>query len=154
MIIWRGWGLLAVLYIALCAALLGGLLGASVLQSSAAAGPLAGIGIAIGGALATAHGWYLNIIGPRKRSLAWAEVEKRRLTRAADEGTLVIGNVRPSSREEAHALVDQVLENGKRQIGRHGPHSVFWIPMEVIAILAIAGGVVLAVATGIVALSA
>lgn len=154
MVIWRGWGVLAFIYVAGFAALLGGLLGASLLQSSAAAAPLAGIGIALGGALAAAHGWYLNIIDPRKRAQAWADAEEPRLALAAEEGTLVVGSVRPSSREEAHALVEQVLADGKRQIGRHGPHSLFFIPMEAVGIIAIVGGLVVAVVTAVGALSA
>ena len=42
---------------------------------------------------------------------------------------------------------ETILTDGRRAIGRHGPHSVFWIPMEIIGILAIVGGLVLAGAT-------
>ncbi|WP_345081928.1 hypothetical protein [Brachybacterium paraconglomeratum] len=147
MIIWRGWGVLAVVYIALCAAFLGGLIGASVLQSSAAAGPLAGLGIMIGGALAAVHGWYLNVHGPRKRADQWEEAERPRLEDAADRGLLVVGNTQPSSPEEAAQMIESVITDGRRAIGRHGPHSVFWIPMEIIGILAIVGGAILAAAT-------
>ena len=44
-------------------------------------------------------------------------------------------------------MIEAVLTDGRRAIGRHGPHSVFWIPMEIIGILAIVGGLVLAGAT-------
>lgn len=154
MIIWRGWGGLAVVYIGLCAALLGGLLGASILQSSAAAAPLAGLGILIGGALTAAHGWSLNVLRPRKRADQWEEVERPRLESAADRGVLVVGNTQPSSPEEAAQMIESVIADGRRTIGRHGPHSVFWIPMEIIGILAMVGGLVLAAATLVSALTA
>lgn len=51
-------------------------------------------------------------------------------------------------------MIEQHLADGRRVIGRHGPHSVFWIPMEVIGIIAVVGGVLLAVSTGIGALTA
>lgn len=145
MIIWRGWGVLAIVYIALCAALLGGLLGASILQSSTAAGALAGLGIFIGGALATVHGWYLNVIRPRKRADQWEAAERPRLEDAADRGALVVGNTQPRSPEEAAQMIESVLADGRRTIGGHGPHSVFWIPMEVIGILGMVAGVIVAV---------
>lgn len=147
MIIWRGWGFLAIVYIALGAALLGGLIGASLLQSSTAAGPLAGVGILIGGALTAVHGWYLNVLRPRRRADEWEQAERPRLEAAADQGTLVVANVQTRSPEEAADMIEAVLTDGRRAIGRHGPHSVFWIPMEIIGILAIVGGLVLAGAT-------
>lgn len=147
MIIWRGWGGLAIVYIGACAALLGGLLGASILQSSTAAGPLAGLGILIGGAITAVHGWYLNVLLPRKRAEQWEAAERPRLEDAADRGVLVVGNTLPSSPEEAAQMIESVIADGRRAIGRHGPHSVFWIPMEVIGILAMVGGIVLAGAT-------
>lgn len=147
MIIWRGWGFLAVVYIGLCAAFFGGLIGASLLQSSTAAGPLAGLGILLGGALTALHGWYLNVLRPRTRADQWEEAERPRLEDAADRGALVVGNTRPSSPEEAAQMIESVIADGRRTLGRHGPHSVFWIPMEVIGILAMVGGVILAGAT-------
>lgn len=153
MIIWRGGGILAVVYVGLSAALLGGALGA-VLPSPGAAPVLAGMGIVVGGALTILHGWYLNIARPRARAVRWEGAERPRLQQAAADGVLVVDSVQPRSREEADAMIEQHLAEGRRVIGRHGPHSMFWIPMEVVGILAVVGGLVLAVSTGIGALTA
>ncbi|HIY24370.1 MAG TPA: hypothetical protein H9837_08715 [Candidatus Brachybacterium merdigallinarum] len=152
MIIWRGWGVLAFVYIAVLAMLLGGALGAGALQSSAAAGPLAGLGIILGGVLTALHGYYLNIMGPKKRAAQWEEAERPRLESAAASGNLVVGNVQPSSRAEADQMIESVLADGRRVIGKHGPHSLFWIPMEAVGILAIIGGLAVVVITTIGAL--
>jgi hypothetical protein len=140
-------------YIAACAALLGGALGAT-LPVPEAAPVLAGVGITIGGALAAVHGWYVNIARPRARAVQWERVERPRLEQAAAEGLLVVDSVRPRSPQEAHAMVEHRLAEGRRVIGRHGPHSVFWIPMEVIGLLAVVGGILLAAVTAIGALTA
>lgn len=140
MIIWRGWGFLAVVYIVICVSLLAGVIGTS-LEIEGAPGMLAGVGLVIGGALAAVHGWYLNIIRPRRRATEWELAERPRLEAAADQGTLVVGNVQPRTHDEAEEMIDGVIENGRRVIGQHGPHSVFWIPMEIIGILAAVIGV-------------
>ena len=151
-IVWRGWGGLAVVYIGLGVGLLGGLLGSALLELPSV-GPFVGLGLLIGGAGTAVHGWYLNVIRPRKKAAEWAEVERPRLEVAADQGSLAFDNVRPSSREEAGQLIDQAIEQGRRRIGQHGPHSVFWIPMEIIGILAMIIGLIVAVVTSIGALT-
>lgn len=57
-----------------------------------------------------------------------------------DQGTLVVDNVQPSSREQAQEMIESVLEQGRRRIKGGAKHSVFWIPMEIIGILAMAFG--------------
>lgn len=147
MIIWRGWGFLAVVYMGVLAALLGGLLGAAVLQQPDLTGALAGVGISLGGVLTYIQGRHLNATLPKQRAEEWAAGERPRLEAAADQGRLVVGNVAPRSREEAQAMVEDVLARGRAQIGAHGQHSVFWIPMEAVGILGIVGGLVLVLAT-------
>lgn len=142
MIIWRGWGFLAVVYIAGCAGLLGGALGAAI-PIDGAGGVLAGVGMMIGGMLTAAHGWYLNDVRPKRKATEWELVERPRLEAAAEQGTLAVGNVQPRTPDESESMIDSVIENGRRVIGRHGPHSVFWIPMEVIGIIAVIGGLFL-----------
>ncbi|MGO1284829.1 MAG: hypothetical protein ACTHWF_12360 [Brachybacterium sp.] len=142
MIIWRGWGFLAVVYIALCAGLLGGALG-SAIAVDGAGGALAGFGVMIGGALTAVHGWYLNIVRPKAKATEWELAERPRLEAAADQGSLVVDSVQPRDRAEAEAMIDSVIADGRRVIGRHGPHSVFWIPMEIIGILALIVGFML-----------
>lgn len=153
MIIWRGWGGLAVLYIGLCAGLLGGLIGTSV-DVEGAPGALAGLGIVIGGLLTAVHGWYLNLVRPKQWATEWELTERPRLEAAAEQGALVVGNVQPRSWEEAESMIDSVIADGRRAIGKHGPHSVFWIPMEIIGILAVIGGLFLAGTTLVSALTA
>lgn len=146
MIIWRGWGFLTVVYVALGAALLGGFVGASLLGSSSAAGVLAGVGIMIGGLLGALHGWYLNTLAPRRRAEEWALAETLRLEAAARNGTLAIDNVRLTSVDDALDQVDVLVERRKAAIARGGRNTVFFVPMEIVGILAIVGGLVLTVA--------
>ena len=97
----------------------------------------------IGGALTAVHGWYLNIVRPKAKATEWELAERPRLEAAADQGSLVVDSVQPRDRAEAEAMIDSVIADGRRVIGRHGPHSVFWIPMEIIGILALIVGFML-----------
>lgn len=153
MVIWKGWGILAVVYIALCGGLLGGAVG-SMVVSEQAIPVTAGLGFMLGGALTALHGWYLNIVRPRGKAAEWERIERPRLEDAAAQGTLVVDNVQPRDRAEADAMIDGVIDRGRAVIGRHGPHSVFWIPMEVIGLLAVVGGLILAVYGGVMLVTA
>lgn len=153
MIIWRGWGFLAVVYIGLCVGLLAGAIGTS-LPYEGAPGVLVGVALVIGGAATAVHGWYLNLVRPKRKATEWELAERPRLEAAADQGSLVVGNVQPRDRDEAEAMIDSVIEDGRRVIGKHGPHSVFWIPMEVIGIIAAIIGAVVFVINLIGALTA
>lgn len=100
------------------------------------------------------HGWYLNLVRPKRKATEWELAERPRLEAAADQGSLVVGNVQPRDHDEAEAMIDSIIEDGRRVIGKHGPHSVFWIPMEVIGIIAVIIGAVVFVINLIGALTA
>ena len=153
MVIWKGWGILAVVYIALCAGLLGGAAGGALVGEQAVPVTV-GMGFVLGGALTTLHGWHLNIARPRAKAADWEAVERPRLVAAAARGALVVDNVQPRDRAEADAMIEDVVARGRTVIGRHGPHSMFWIPMEVIGLLAVAGGLLLAVHGGVMLVTA
>lgn len=142
MIIWKGWGILAVVYIGAMLALLGGVIGTAVLESATATSVLIPLGLLLGGVMTAAHGWYLNNTRPARRADAWAEAERPRLQQAVDQGTLVVDNVRPASREQAQEMMESVLERGRRSIKGGPKHSVFWIPMEIIGIIAMGAGLI------------
>ncbi|MBK0330838.1 hypothetical protein I8D64_05420 [Brachybacterium sp. MASK1Z-5] len=140
MIIWRGWGILAVLYIGALIGLLVGGLGAGVLRFEGAMPLMAGVALLLGGAITTLHGWYVNITAPRSRATAWALEAEPKMQAAAQAGAFAIDGVMPRSREEADAMIDAEITRGRAVIGRHGPHSLFFVPMEAIGILAMVSG--------------
>lgn len=140
MIIWRGWGILSVLYIGGLIGVLVGGIGASVLKFEGAMPLMGGLALLIGGAITTLHGWYVNITAPRSRATAWALEAEPKMQAAAEAGAFAIDGVMPRSREEADSMIDAEVARGQALIGRHGPHSLFFIPMEAIGMLAMASG--------------
>ena len=112
------------------------------------------MGIMIGGALTAVHGWHLNVNLPKRRADQWEATERSRLESAADAGVLVIDHIQPRSLEEAAQMIERVIEDGRRVVGKHEPHSVFWIPMEIVGIPAAIVGLILTGTTLVGALTA
>jgi hypothetical protein len=140
MIIWRGWGILSVLYIGGLIALLAGGVGAGVLGFEGAVPLMMGVAMLLGGAITALHGWYVNITAPRSRATAWALETEPKMYAAAEAGAFAINGIMPRSREEADEMIQGEIARGQAVIGRHGPHSLFFIPMEILGIVAMVGG--------------
>lgn len=145
MIIWKGWGLLGALYIILSVALTAGLIGS--MAPPQAIPFLLGLGLLLGGAATAVHGWFLNVRGPKRRFAEWEAQERPRLEAAADTGRITLDHVQPRSREEAQQMVETIIERGRAQFARGGSHhTLFFIPMEIIGLLAMGGSVVALIA--------
>lgn len=147
MIVWRGFGFAAVLLGGL-GALLG--VGLSALVGDGEPNSvLVGIGLLLGAAATFALGWWLNVIRPQQQAQRWATERGVELRQAVDSGRFqAVPGVVPSSYAEAQALSQQMLERETAEVGRRlsGVHTLFWIPMQWIAVV-IAGIGVLAMAT-------
>ena len=140
MVVWRGFGILAFFLIAGGAAL-----GGSTYQMAGS-----GIGIVVGGLASYFLGQYLNIQRPEQQINQAIEQRAHQLHAAAENGTFYLGpgNPMPTSRAEAHAQADQLLEQERARIADAGrnTHTLFWIPMQYIGLIAAVGGLIMAVA--------
>lgn len=142
MIIWRGWGILAVLY-----ALAGGGIGGAI------AGPF---GVAVGLLAAAVGTWftgqYFNQQRPRKNLADWKSARSQQLDHLVGAGQFSLGpgQPQPRSMDEARWQADELLAAEERSAsqGLLNRHSVFWIPMQYLAFV-IAVGAVIALATGL-----
>ena len=134
MIIWRGWGILAFIY-TLVGLALGAALGSAVSTGSDSTLMFMGLGGLIGAAGGFAHGWYLNVVSPRKKAEAWEVAERPRLQEAAQSGRLVYRNTQPSTAAEADQMIEAIIADGRGQFKRMGYHSIFWVPMQWISIV-------------------
>lgn len=138
MIVWRGWGVLVFIYAGLGGA------GLAALGSAMGAGTgvFFGLGVILGAALGFVHGWYLNVISPRKKYEAWAEQERPRLQAAAEQGRLAYNNTTPATAAEADQMIEAIIADGQAQFKRLGHHSLFFIPMQWAAVVAAIIGVI------------
>lgn len=124
MVIWRGWGILAVLF-----------LGAGAGLGSAVGGRVGLVlGLLVGAAACWAVGQRMNATGPAAKVAAYREARAAELHAMADAGTfhLGAGHPAPTSYEEAHAQADY-LANAEADAlkGRgHNAHTLFFIPMQ------------------------
>ncbi len=136
MIIWQGWGILAVAYVFLAAMLFGGV-GSSFLPESAIP-----YSVAIGMLLAAVATWFtgirMNRTGPQRQVDEWAAQRESELDGLVRTGRFSLGPGRPqpSSEAEARQMADALLEHERSQTaGAFNRHRVFWIPMQYFAVL-------------------
>ncbi|HIY66693.1 MAG TPA: hypothetical protein H9830_10510 [Candidatus Agrococcus pullicola] len=144
MIVWRGWGVLVFIYAGVGAIALGAL-GGLMFPAGGATTIFVGFGIIIGAALGFLHGWYLNVLSPRKKYEAWALQERPRLQEAAEGGRLAYRNVTPTTAAESDQMIEAIIADGQAEFKRMGYHSLFFIPMQWAAVVAALIGVVLIV---------
>ncbi len=146
MIVWRGFGFLAVILGAL-----GALLGTGLASLAGDEGnvTLIGVGLAIGGVATAALGWYLNVINPQKKAQTWIAQRQAELQQAVAAGRFQPApGIVPSSHAEAQAQADQMLAQESAQVTKklRNIHTLFWIPMQFIGVVIVVIGIVVAIA--------
>lgn len=132
MIIWRGFGFLAVILGAL-GFLAGTGLSSLVSSDGEMSGPMIGLGLILGGAATFALGWYLNVINPAKKSETWIGQRRAELSHAVASGQFQSSpGVVPSSQAEAQVQADLMLDQESTAVTRRlrNIHTLFWIPMQ------------------------
>lgn len=148
MIIWAGWGILAVLLPALGAAVMAGIASAMGLDSSGVQA-MVGLGIALGGVGGWFAGKWFNQdrVADQARKLLGGR--RQQLEHLVQTGQFHLGPgfPPPNSYQEASAQADQLFESevGAAEQQLRNRHTVFWIPMQYVSILIAIGGLVIGV---------
>lgn len=134
MIIWRGWGILAIL-IGLVAGILGGGVASTFVDQD-----LLPFTFSLTLILAAVATWFVgswfNKIRPQARIDEWAAARKSQLEQLVGAGQFSLGPGQPQPRsyEEAQAMADQLMEAELAATkSAFNQHSVFWIPMQYFA---------------------
>lgn len=125
MIIWRGWGVLAVLY----------LIAAVLLATVTGPGDRYPLMFAIWVALAGVATWFtgvrLNRKGPSQQANAYLAQRQVEIQQAVEAGIWAPGGIRPSSLEEARASGQATWEAEKAELERaRGGHTLFFVPLQ------------------------
>lgn len=144
MIIWRGWGILAVGYVALammiCVGAGSNLFATSWLPFSASAGLLA----------SAAATWFtgraMNVTRPQAKFDEWFQARSAQLSHLVDTGGFQMGPGQPLPRSHAEARqqADWLLDEESRALRSRmfDVHTVFFIPMQYLAYVFAAIGVI------------
>ncbi|MDR1449620.1 MAG: hypothetical protein LBI84_05375 [Propionibacteriaceae bacterium] len=146
MIIWRGWGVLAIFIPAACAAGLAALFG-----SSGRTGFWTDVGLTAGGVICYFVGRWLNVTRPDRQLAASLADRAAELHADADSGVFSLGPgyAPPTSLAEAHAQADQLAsaeyEAWKKNARRR--HSLFWVPIQYWGLVLGVGGVLVIIFT-------
>ncbi|TWS23706.1 hypothetical protein FK268_15720 [Tsukamurella sputi] len=128
MIIWRGWGILGVLFVPL-----GIFLGFGLGRTNFS---IAG-GLLLGALGCAALGYWLNVVRPRARAAAFAEGRTSELASYIASGHYQpTPGYQPGSVEEARELAGRqvVAEQADVERALRNQNTVFWIPMQFLAI--------------------
>lgn len=149
MIIWRGWGVAAVATVGLSVALclfLGAAVGEDWMTT------FAGLGLVVGGFATFVLGRYLNITRPAQQAESYQAMRSQQLHALVEEGKFSLGpgHPPPTSYAEAHQQADVLVDQEARRIkylGRN-QHTFFFLPLQWVGVVAVAGGV-LVMAVGI-----
>lgn len=130
MIIWRGWGILTIPFVALGLITIGSI-GAK--PGSPNYLPI-GLGLLLGGTLTFLMGYWLNVLRPRQQAETYLEELRARSWQRVQEGTFQLepGAAAPRSAEEATAQVERLLQVQRQQLlrGSGTRNSLFFIPMH------------------------
>lgn len=111
--------------------------------------------LTVAGLICFALGWRLNVVGAEAKARAHADEVRTRLVASMSEGTLQVSpGVAPSSQAEAEAFVAQTVaqQYAEARSALRNRHSVFFIPVQYIGALGLAGAVVVFVYAVITAL--
>lgn len=134
MIIWRGWGIVAVGILAVAMFIFAGL-GSMLLPKSAQL-----YAIAFGIAAAAVGTWFagiaLNKTAPQKKIDAWAANRQHQLTQLVNAGQFSLGpgQPQPQSHEEAQQMAAALFEAEKKQLsGAYNQNTLFFIPVQYFA---------------------
>lgn len=129
-IIWRGWGILPVLYT----------LGAFVLVMVSGDLPFAmGTGLAVAALATWFTGVALNRTLPEKKVDRWATERKNELNTYVANGTFSLGpgHPLPANTDVARQMADSLLESETTTAHRElsNNHTLFWIPLQYMAVV-------------------
>ena len=100
--------------------------------------------LAVAGLICFALGWRLNVVGAETKARAHADEVRTRLLASMNEGTLQTSpGVAPSSQAEAEAFVAQTVaqQYAEARSTLRNQHSVFYIPVQYIGVLGLAGAI-------------
>jgi hypothetical protein len=141
MIVWRGWGILALIF----PMILFGIAMASTKANTIAGGA----GMLVGAAGAYVFGDWINKKRPVAKLTDFVEQRTVQLHSYADQGTFSLGpgHAQPTSLAEAHQQADWLVNQEAEQLTKvaYNRHTVFWIPMQWVAMAPTVGGVVLVI---------
>jgi hypothetical protein len=153
MIIWRGWGVLAAVYVGLAMILFLGV-GSTFLDDSAL--PFsAAIGLIIAGAATWFTGQALNVTGPLRKVEEWRVHRELQLAELVESGQVSLGPGQPQPRsyEEAQQMSEALLQEEVKVAQRvKNVHTLFFIPMQFWAFI-FAGIAVFAIVSGIIGIA-
>lgn len=146
-IIWRGFGFLAFLIVALAAV---GAVGIGTAVSGADSPPpyFPGLGLILGGAGTFALGWWLNVVRPQQKAAQWTQERGAQLQQLVASGRFqAVPGMAPASHAEAEAQAHQMLAQESAVVAKRlrNVHTLFWIPMQWIGVVAAVIGVVVAI---------
>ncbi|CAM2918481.1 hypothetical protein ACSL103130_07055 [Actinomyces slackii] len=146
MIIWRGWGILAVFITAGVIAPIAAM-GESTLEREALFKAAIGIGLIVAGAANGALGHWLNTINPRNEAASQVQRLRAELWRRVNSGEFQVapGAPAPSSQEEATQQVEQIVLHQTRGLveARSNIHTLFFIPIQWVGAVEAFAGVVM-----------
>lgn len=140
MIIWRGWGILAVGFF-----LLAGILGVGVpfgLWGAAGKWVLAPVAV-LSGVGCWLTGTYLNVTKPRRRAEVEFPALREQVRQSVDAGTFRLANQPPpASRDQAIGQAQAYLATVEASMGgERNAHTLFWIPLQYWGIVIAAWGI-------------
>lgn len=133
MVIWRGWGILALLFIPLGAfgiawvvSVVGGAGGEQRSWSI-------GTGLLIAAAGLFALGWWLNMIRADAKAAQWADRRAAALEAAVEGGYFqaspgISPTSLPQARQQAATLLEREMQVARKAY--RNQHTMFWIPMH------------------------
>ncbi|MFV0406647.1 MAG: hypothetical protein ACK5LN_07475 [Propioniciclava sp.] len=139
MIIWRGWGVLSILLLAVGFGLSAGI------ASAAGVDPewlpwISGIG----GLAAIVGNWFLgtwlNVTRPDQKAQSYRQERGAFLQQAVDNGQFHLGpgHSAPTSQQEAQQQADWLLQQETAKLmGLRNMHTLFFVPMQYISFLAV-----------------
>lgn len=147
MIIWRGWGVLGILPF-LCFGL-GVAIWTGPLGNQSAPWPLSGPLIVLGGLVTYLLGQRLNRTGVSAKAEKMLELRRAELDELvySDRFQLAPGHPVPSSVAEAESQAEQLYRAEAEQLSAAltNRHTLFFIPVQYIGAIAVAGGAALSV---------
>lgn len=154
MVIWRGWGVLAFIYVAF--AMIFCLGAASTVVPGSALPFTAATGLLLAAVATWFTGMALNVKGPQKKIDAWYPAREQQVHELVDSGRFSLGPGQPppTSLEEARAQGEQLLQLELQQAQRsRNIHTLFFVPMQYWAVIMACIAVVVLVigVTGLVA---
>lgn len=108
----------------------------------------AGVGIVLGGAGAFLLGRHLNVTGVDAKADQLLAPRAQQLDQLVTSGQfqLAPGVPMPRSMEEARQQSNQLLEEERKQVraALRNRHTLFWIPAQWVGVIAVAGGLAMA----------